>query len=451
MNYYFDHKLEIIRYFKGINSMRNLNVLIIDDSVTFIDYLKDLLIQTKSKNITTDYVGNCMAALNQLKNKDYQLVLVDPHLPDASYKKVIAKIRNLSLNTTIIVLTKSSTEEEIETFEQFGVVMTILKSEINSFILKYVIQIIISFSDTQKDYLKCLKKQRRLEVTFEARTKLAQWMNEPFKQIINVLIVDDSKEKLKSLELILSDVDCHVLKAKNSQGALKKLKQHDNVALILMDVQMPKKDGLETAELIRENQEYKDLPIIFISEKEWNDTMIMKGYALGASDYLTTPYQPVVIKAKVNVFKNLYRYQQEKLIGHNDAATKVEIDRIIQGQHKIMIWAEEDKFLFNSITKSLRMRDKTMFKHLLLEYELLLGACINTDKKNIVELHHKVKILSECLGRQDVGSSDVVDIHFSTILKLTKGINVNQIIAYTIEGRLLVIELMGNLLEYYHQ
>jgi CheY-like chemotaxis protein len=276
-------------------------------------------------------------------------------------------------------------------------------------------------------------------------------MNEPFKQIINVLIVDDSKEKLKSLELILSDVDCHVLKAKNYQGALKKLKQHDNVALILMDVQMPKTDGLETAELIRENQEYKDLPIIFISEKEWNDTMIMKGYALGASDYLTTPYQPVVIKAKVNVFKNLYRYQQEKLIGHNHAATKVEIDKIIQGQHKMMIWAEEDKFLFNSKAKSLRMRDKTMFKHLLLEYELLLGAYINTDKKNIVELHHKVKILSECMGRQDAGSRDVVDIHLSAILKLTKGINVKQIIAYTIEGRLLAIELMGNLLEYYHQ
>ena len=128
MNYYFNHKLEIIRYFKDINSMRNLNVLIIDDSVTFIDYLKELLNQTKAKNITTDFVGNCTAALNQLKNKDYQLVLVDPHLPDASYKKVITKIRNLSLNTTIIVLTKSSTEEEIETFEQFGVVMTILKS-----------------------------------------------------------------------------------------------------------------------------------------------------------------------------------------------------------------------------------------------------------------------------------------------------------------------------------
>lgn len=431
--------------------MSKLNVLIVDDSLTFIDYLKVLLNQTNAKAIATDFVGNCTAALSQIKIKDYQLVLVDPHLPDASYKKVIAQIRNLSLSMTIIVLTKSSTEEELETFEQFGVAMTILKSEINAFILKYVIQILISFSDTQKDYLKCLKKQRQLEVTFEARTKLAQWMNEPFKQIINVLIVDDSTEKLNSLELILSDVDCHVLKAKNCQDTLKKLKQHDNVALILMDVQMPKTDGLETAELIRENQAYKDLPIIFISEKEWNDTLIMKGYALGASDYLTTPYQPVIIKAKVNVFKNLYRYQQEKLIGLNHAATKNEIDKIIQGQHKMMLWAEEDKFLYNSKVKSLRMRNKTMFNHLLLEYELLLGAYLNTSKKNIVELHQKVKILSECLGRQDAGARDVVDIHLSAILKLTKDINIKQIITYTLEGRLLAIELMGNLLEYYHQ
>ena len=311
--------------------MSRLNVLIVDDSITFIDQLRNQLNQIEFKEITTDFSGNCTAALKQIQLKDYQLILIDPYLPDASCKKVLAKIRNLAPHSTIIVITKNYTEKEREIFEQYGVIAVMLKSEINTFVLKYMIQMILNYSDTHENYLKCLKKQRRLEIAVEASTKLAQWMNEPFKQVINVLIVDDSKEKLNMLEMILSDVDCHVLKATNCKDALKKLKLHDHVALVLMDVQMPKTDGMKTVELIREKNKFKDLPIIFISEKVWSDTLIMKGYALKASDYLTTPYQPVVIKAKVNVFLNLYRHQQEKLIGFTEKMTKIEMNKINQG------------------------------------------------------------------------------------------------------------------------
>src|SRR5665213_1777514 len=85
----------------------------------------------------------------------------------------------------------------------------------------------------------------------------------------------------------------------------------ENFAVILLDVQMPEMDGYETAELIRKRPQSQFTPIIFLTAVSTSDVNIFRGYSLGAVDYITKPFDPSVLRAKVGVFVELYRQQLE--------------------------------------------------------------------------------------------------------------------------------------------
>src|SRR5665213_1615868 len=83
----------------------------------------------------------------------------------------------------------------------------------------------------------------------------------------------------------------------------------ENYAVILLDVQMPEMDGYETAELIRKRPQSQFTPIIFLTAVNTSEVNIFRGYSLGAVDYITKPFDPWVLRAKVGVFVELYRKQ----------------------------------------------------------------------------------------------------------------------------------------------
>jgi response regulator RpfG family c-di-GMP phosphodiesterase len=85
----------------------------------------------------------------------------------------------------------------------------------------------------------------------------------------------------------------------------------EDVALILLDVQMPGLYGFEFAELIRERERTQNTPIIFVSANSVDEQYVFKGYALGAVDYLTKPFQPEILKSKVRFFTKLFRQNEE--------------------------------------------------------------------------------------------------------------------------------------------
>src|SRR6185369_6668023 len=85
----------------------------------------------------------------------------------------------------------------------------------------------------------------------------------------------------------------------------------EDVALILLDVQMPGLSGFELAELIRERERTQHTPIIFVTANNADEDYIFKGYSLGAVDYLTKPIQPEILKSKVSFFGKLFLQQQE--------------------------------------------------------------------------------------------------------------------------------------------
>ena len=125
-----------------------------------------------------------------------------------------------------------------------------------------------------------------------------------------ILIVDDRPENLSAYEDILSDLDVEVIKALGSNDALKAL-LHIDVALILLDVEMPEMDGYELADMLRKREETKHVPIIFITGVHKKQDSIFRGYESGAVDYLIKPVNSVVLVNKAKVFVQLDQQKKE--------------------------------------------------------------------------------------------------------------------------------------------
>ena len=128
---------------------------------------------------------------------------------------------------------------------------------------------------------------------------------------IKILIVDDKKENLLSLQVILADRGYQFVEATSGKDALRILLKSQDFAIILMDVQMPLMDGFETAELIRQSDKLKHVPIIFLTANMNTTEYIFKGYQSGAVDYMIKPLSPQILQAKVMVFTELFRKNQE--------------------------------------------------------------------------------------------------------------------------------------------
>ena len=126
----------------------------------------------------------------------------------------------------------------------------------------------------------------------------------------NILVVDDDLKTLTAMEALLSGPGRNIVKAASGQEALRWLLRQD-FALILLDVRLPEMDGFETAELIRQNERFRYTPIIFLSAIDTLDSDVFRGVASGAVDYLFKPVVPQVLQAKVSVFVDLFRMNEQ--------------------------------------------------------------------------------------------------------------------------------------------
>ena len=123
---------------------------------------------------------------------------------------------------------------------------------------------------------------------------------------VNILLVDDQKAKLLSYEVILHDLGENLIKATSGREALEHLLKSE-IAVVLVDVCMPDLDGFQLAAMIRDHPRFKKTAIIFISAIHLSDMDRLRGYEMGAVDYVPVPVIPEVLRAKVKVFAELYR------------------------------------------------------------------------------------------------------------------------------------------------
>ncbi len=125
-----------------------------------------------------------------------------------------------------------------------------------------------------------------------------------------ILLVDDMEDNLIALEAVLGALNEPLVRARSGEEAMEVLLRR-KFAVILLDVRMPGMDGFETASHIKRLDRTKDVPIIFLTGTEGDSGYAFRGYATGAADFLTKPFDPWVLRAKVNVFLELHRKNRQ--------------------------------------------------------------------------------------------------------------------------------------------
>lgn len=130
---------------------------------------------------------------------------------------------------------------------------------------------------------------------------------------IEILMVDDKKENLLSLEAVLAPLGYKLIGVRSGEEALKYMLNTniENLAAILLDVQMQGMDGFETAELIKKREKAREIPIIFITAISKSLDHVLLGYEVGSVDYILKPFHPDLLRRKVEAFVTLHRYHQQ--------------------------------------------------------------------------------------------------------------------------------------------
>ena len=130
------------------------------------------------------------------------------------------------------------------------------------------------------------------------------------KAKVNILVVDDDATKRFALRTVLAPLDENVIEASSGADALRQLLRNE-FAVVLLDVRMPIMDGFDTAQLIRQRPRSELTPLIFVTALDQAETDMGRGYNLGAVDFVFAPVVPAIMRAKVTVFVELYRAQEE--------------------------------------------------------------------------------------------------------------------------------------------
>lgn len=147
-----------------------------------------------------------------------------------------------------------------------------------------------------------------------------------------ILLVDDKPANLLALEAVLSRMPYELILAGSGHEALAAVRQHPDLALILLDVQMPIMDGFETAHHIKQMPEALDVPIIFISAVYTEDPFVKKGYNAGGVDYFSKPFDPDILRLKVGIYTSFR--QRANLLRERERQIK-ESEEVLRAGRKL--------------------------------------------------------------------------------------------------------------------
>jgi len=184
-----------------------------------------------------------------------------------------------------------------------------------------------------------------------------------------ILIVDDVSANRFALKQLLKSINADLIEASSGEQALSKAIELDNLALILLDVQMPIMDGYETAELLREEEQTLHIPIIFVTAVHRDEQHILKGYSSGAIDYITKPIQPDILAAKISLFMELWRLKfglEREIFNRN----KLEDKNKFLADHDMLTSLPNRRRLFLEIERAAVRSDRDKHEFALLFIDL---------------------------------------------------------------------------------
>ena len=168
----------------------------------------------------------------------------------------------------------------------------------------------------------------------------------------DILVVDDNQTNLVAIEAALSPLGRKLVLAHSGVEALARLLEQD-FALIILDVAMPGMDGFETARMVRSREKNRATPIIFVTGLSWQDDAVLRGYELGAFDFLIKPIRPEVLRAKASVFVQL----QERTIELQHKAD--ELRQAQERAHERELTAQRKRFEAEAMERQMQQMAET--------------------------------------------------------------------------------------------
>src|SRR5262245_19224531 len=168
----------------------------------------------------------------------------------------------------------------------------------------------------------------------------------------DILVVDDNQTNLIAIEAALAPLGRSLVLAHSGVEALGRLLEQD-FALIILDVAMPGMDGFETARLVRSREKNRATPIIFVTGLSWQDDAVLRGYELGAFDFLIKPIRPEVLRAKASVFVQL----QERTIELQQMAEELRTTQ--ERSHERELAAQRKRFEAEAMERQMAQMAET--------------------------------------------------------------------------------------------
>jgi signal transduction histidine kinase/DNA-binding response OmpR family regulator len=209
----------------------------------------------------------------------------------------------------------------------------------------------------------------------------------------SILLVDDNLSNLVALEAVLKPLDVSIVEARSGAEALRCV-ERESFAVVLLDVQMPIMDGFETAKRIRALPNGREVPIVFLTAIHQDEEYARRGYASGAADYLTKPFDADVLRARVRAFVDLFRQREEAHRSRFEARTR-ELDDV---QRRLAAFERIS-------TAALETDDVEPFLHTLLT--VFLGAADSADTATIL-----LRQGDRLVARASIGLSEEVETGF---------------------------------------
>ncbi|WP_274054981.1 response regulator [Thalassomonas haliotis] len=286
--------------------------------------------------------------------------------------------------------------------------------------------------------------------------------------VVNILSVDDNPRNLLVIEDILGELQQNIVSKSSGEEALKYLLDHE-VAVILLDVRMPGIDGLETAALIRQRKLSEYTPIIFITATSPVQEEVTRAYLLGAVDYIFKPIVSEVLKSKVKVFIDLHRktlalrqqsernaelYRKTLALRQQSERKEAEARELrsaLSSMQMLTGWQQGSVTASLAGVGPLRERSGQEFTEIQASYEAMLDGYLEAIGFGRMPQREQINKLAERIGFLGGGPRDVIDVHLRAVVEKCRDVHPAREQAYAVEGRLLALELMGFLVDYYRR
>jgi CheY-like chemotaxis protein len=248
-------------------------VLIIEDNTK---HAKALAYYLETFNINSEVQSNVSGSIERLKSEDVDCVILDMGIPDAHSYKLLEEAKRTSgiEKLPIIIFTgKSLSMAEEQRIKQYADSIVVKTAHSYQRMLDEVSLFLHLMEGKKKTDANDYKKLGVLSEILNGKT---------------VLVVDDDVRNIFSLSKSLENLKMNVITAINGKEALRKLDEHKEIDVVLLDMMMPEMDGYETAKKIREQSKWRNLPVIAVTAKAMTGDRD-KCIRAGASDYITKP------------------------------------------------------------------------------------------------------------------------------------------------------------------